>query len=124
MNGVRNAVPVALGNDTRNVAILNMDEVVLADRRAESVTITSPSGSVVIRPAPIAFSLQANRPNPFNPSTTISYEVPQRTHVTLRIYNVIGQEIIRLVDKVQPTGRYTITWDARTRLPAASICTG
>ncbi len=33
---------------------------------------------------------------------------------TLRIYNVIGQEIIRLVDKVQPTGRYTITWDART----------
>ncbi len=58
MNGVRNAAPVALGNDTRNVAILNMDETVLADRLAGSVTITSPSGSVVIRPAPMGFSLQ------------------------------------------------------------------
>ena len=58
MNGVRNAAPVALGNDTRNVAILNMDEMVLADRLAGSVTITSPSSSVVIKPAPIGFSLQ------------------------------------------------------------------
>ncbi len=58
MNGVRNAAPVALGNDTRNVAILNMDETVLADRLAGSVTITSPSGSVVVRPAPMGFSLQ------------------------------------------------------------------
>jgi hypothetical protein len=40
--------------------------------------------------------------------------VPQRTHVTLIFYNVIGQEIIHLVDKVQPAGRYTNTWDART----------
>ncbi len=64
MNGVRNASPVALGNNTRNVAILNMDETVLADQLAGSVTITSPSGSVVIRPAPMGFSLQQAEDGP------------------------------------------------------------
>lgn len=107
-------MPVALGDDTRGAAVLNMDETILADRLAQAVTVVSPSSSVSIRPAPTAFSLQPNRPNPFNPSTAISYEVSQRTHVTLSIYNVLGQEIIRLVDKVQPAGRYTINWDART----------
>ena len=107
-------MPVALGDDARGAAILNMGEVVLADRLAESVAIISPAGSVTIKPTPTTFSLQPNHPNPFNPSTAISYEVSQRTHVTLAIYNVLGQEIIRLVDKVQPAGRYTINWNART----------
>ena len=62
---------------------------------------------------PTVFSLSANRPNPFNPATTIAYDVPQQAHITLTVYNLLGQEVARLVNTVQQAGRYTITWDAR-----------
>ncbi len=59
---------------------------------------------------PAAFSLATARPNPFNPSTTIDYEVPEQTHVTLSIYNLLGQKVILLVDQVQAAGRYEVAW--------------
>ena len=62
---------------------------------------------------PTAFSLSANRPNPFNPATQIAYDVPQQAHITLAVYNVLGQEVVRLVNAVQQSGRYTVTWDGR-----------
>lgn len=61
---------------------------------------------------PTAFALLNNSPNPFNPSTKIAYEVPQQAHITLTIYNVLGQEVIRLVDQTQAAGRYELTWNA------------
>ena len=59
---------------------------------------------------PHAFSLATARPNPFNPSTTIAYEVPEQTQITLTIYNLLGQKVIRLVDQVQAAGRYEVVW--------------
>jgi hypothetical protein len=62
---------------------------------------------------PIAFTLSQNYPNPFNPETTISYYVSETSHVTISIYNVVGQHIRTLVETVKPAGSYAITWDGR-----------
>lgn len=69
-------------------------------------------------PAPIVskpdndFSLKQNYPNPFNPSTTIEYTVPVNTHVTLKIYDILGKEVGTLVDRDQNSGSYIVIWNA------------
>ncbi|MCP4412162.1 MAG: T9SS type A sorting domain-containing protein, partial [Gammaproteobacteria bacterium] len=58
------------------------------------------------------YSLKQNYPNPFNPSTTIEFSIPKSEFVTLKIYNLLGQEVVMLVsDKLTP-GSYKYTWDA------------
>jgi hypothetical protein len=58
------------------------------------------------------FKLEQNHPNPFNPTTTISYEILNSTHVTFRIFDLIGREIATLVDEFQSEGKYTVGFDA------------
>jgi len=62
---------------------------------------------------PTEFALEQNYPNPFNPLTTIRYAIPQSEYVTLIIYNIKGQEMLRLVDEHLPAGFYSITMDGR-----------
>jgi hypothetical protein len=61
---------------------------------------------------PFVFHLGANYPNPFNPSTTLSYQIPESGHVTLTVYTVLGQVAATLVNEVKAAGRYEITFDA------------
>ena len=61
---------------------------------------------------PRIFTLQQNFPNPFNPSTTIAYELTQREHVRLEIFDLMGKRLARLVDGVQNAGRHEATWHA------------
>ncbi len=61
---------------------------------------------------PKKYFLHQNYPNPFNPVTTISFEIPEKTRVSLKIYNVIGEEIATLVDKEMFPGIYELPWDA------------
>ncbi len=61
---------------------------------------------------PKAFALDANYPNPFNPSTTISYALPGTASVSLKVYDVMGREIAELVNETKPAGFYKITFDA------------
>lgn len=61
---------------------------------------------------PAEFLLWQNYPNPFNPSTTISYTVPKRSQVTLKIYDVLGRVLQTLVEETQDAGVYKVRLDA------------
>jgi hypothetical protein len=61
---------------------------------------------------PTAYQLRQNYPNPFNPTTTIEFSLPHAEHVTLKIINLAGQEIHRLVDKPFAPGTYQVQWQA------------
>lgn len=62
---------------------------------------------------PTEFAVSPNYPNPFNPSTTISYQLPQGSEVTLEIYNMLGQKVRTLVSGRIAAGSYLAVWDGR-----------
>lgn len=61
---------------------------------------------------PVEFALHQNYPNPFNPATSLNYDLPEAAHVTLRIYNTLGQTVRTLVDEVQDAGYRSVQWNA------------
>jgi len=80
--------------------------------------ITAPSGEkwtkeiTVAVAAPAKFEVYQNYPNPFNPSTAISYQLTAVSRVSLKIYNLLGQEVASLVDADRLAGYHQETWDA------------
>jgi uncharacterized delta-60 repeat protein len=66
---------------------------------------------------PAKFELFQNYPNPFNPGTVISYQLPVSGNVTLKVYDVLGNEIATLVNEEKPSGTYEVTWYAE-QLPS------
>jgi hypothetical protein len=61
---------------------------------------------------PLQFNLSQNYPNPFNPTTSIKYTVPSSEYVTLKIYDILGNEIATLVNEQKTAGRYEVEFNA------------
>ena len=61
---------------------------------------------------PEHFQLCQNYPNPFNPSTTISYSVPIKNIISIKIYDVLGNEVVVLVDEEKFVGKYEVEYEA------------
>ncbi|HEY6435169.1 MAG TPA: T9SS type A sorting domain-containing protein, partial [Ignavibacteriaceae bacterium] len=56
--------------------------------------------------------LSQNYPNPFNPTTTISFSIPSSTFTSLKIYDILGNELATLVNEVKPAGNYKVNFNA------------
>lgn len=91
----------------RSVQYMIVDS--LAVDTTSSDTSTTNISEPIDRPA--TFTLGQNYPNPFNPSTQINYSLKSGTHVSIQIYNAIGQRVATLVDRRQTPGTYTVSWN-------------
>ena len=86
--------------------------------RIDAVSVADPTLGTGVRSAdgveiPAAFMLEQNYPNPFNPSTTIRYGVPVRSHVSLTVYNTLGERVAVLVEEEQSPGFHDVRCDGR-----------
>ncbi len=83
-------------------------------RKLSEILSAEKSGNQI----PFRFEVKQNYPNPFNPTTTIKYELPTSSHVTLKIYDLLGQVVRTLTDNTEPAGYKQIEWNA------ASVASG
>ena len=82
----------------------------LQQKMAASKQSNSPDA---ISDVPADFVLEANYPNPFNPQTTIAFALPEATHVTIQVFDMLGQKVVELVNGKKEAGKHTLTFDAQ-----------
>ena len=83
-----------------------------------------PGPTTAVKPGPSqaqTFRLDQNYPNPFNPSTQIGYQVPRTGRVLLKVYDILGQQVSTLVDRVQSAGSYQVSFDGAQRASGVYI---
>ncbi|MBN2092961.1 T9SS type A sorting domain-containing protein [candidate division KSB1 bacterium] len=88
---------------------------------AQSVTTfigkyEKPSGVADAGQVPESFKLMQNYPNPFNPTTTIEFQIPEASPVTIRIFDILGREVRMLVNATYSVGAHKVQWDGRNNL--------
>jgi hypothetical protein len=89
-----------------------MDSDLIVEDPPDLFTPTSveePGNGTAVR----TFQLSQNYPNPFNPETTIKYQVAEKSHVRISVYNLMGQSVATLVDKEQVQGAYSVAWNGK-----------
>lgn len=93
------------------------DIIVFRDPRRGRITFTTniATGVKDRNHLPLRFELHQNHPNPFNPSTTISYSLQQRSEVKITIFDLLGRKVRNLVQESKPGGRYSVLWDGRDK---------
>jgi hypothetical protein len=74
---------------------------------------TDPTGVRETQVVPTEFSLMHNYPNPFNPTTIISYSIPSNSHVRLTVYDILGRQVAVLVDEVEVAGVYKVNFNGQ-----------
>lgn len=108
----------AIGSTSANVILYQSDQYVLCGTYSTGI-YRRPVSEIVVTVddqnegnSPVTFNLSQNYPNPFNPLTRIGYQIPEAGNVSLKIYNMLGQEVAILVNKYQTKGKYEINFDA------------
>ncbi|MGC9365314.1 MAG: T9SS type A sorting domain-containing protein [Fidelibacterota bacterium] len=98
----------------------NFDEILLnysgseaAREVAELLAMENPAAEK--NDIPLTYKFHSAYPNPFNPMTTIAYDLPEESRVTLIVYDIIVREVTRLVDTKAPADFYKAVWDGRNR---------
>jgi len=86
------------------------DNIILSDSPEPPLIVSTEPGE----PLPASLTLSSNYPNPFYSRTSIDYHLEHSLHVSLKVYNVLGQLVSVLVDDHQPAGKHTVTWDAES----------
>jgi len=84
---------------------IQMDNVLL---EKSNLNVRNFKGSII----PLEYSLEQNYPNPFNPASTTRYQIPKDGMVTLKIYDILGAEVMSLVNEEQVAGKYDVNFDA------------
>jgi hypothetical protein len=114
-------IPVSVRQEEADLS-LTIVHAALADRQAWLMPVVVETTPAKGAGLPTVFALRPARPNPFNPAVRLAYEVPQQTRVTITVYNLLGQEVVHLVDGLHAPGRYEVMWNGRNALgqPAAS----
>ena len=121
-NGIIAYLTFELKKEDAGLKSFSLGKILIDEVRANSETgnIISEStlNAAVGIALPKAFNLFQNDPNPFNPSTTISYNIPEASrpvNVELRVFNLRGQLVKTLVDAQQPAGSYTVHWNGQDK---------
>jgi alpha-L-fucosidase 2 len=104
-------------SDSTKLKPVNLKPTLLYDLPTQAGGAYTIDGITGIRqldsPIPQGFSLEQNYPNPFNPTTVISYRLPVTSHISLKVFNLLGQEVATLVNENLKAGVYSVTWDAK-----------
>lgn len=98
-------VTAVVGDASYNLANVQNDDPGLEKRDYESVNFTG-------NKTPITYNLSQNFPNPFNPSTTINYQLHKAGFITLKVYDILGREVATLVNEQKTQGRYSVNFNA------------
>jgi len=101
----------------------SLDQTTLESVASDGQFSSSQRWQIQIRP-PLKYELYQNFPNPFNGTTTIPFDVDRSSRIKIMIYNLRGQKVVTLVDRIMPMGKYSEIWDGhdlRGR-PVASGC--
>ena len=113
------AYPVRIAWDLRSPvnAILRLGDNEIPLASAGSRMLRDPEARIALRfggagALPAEFALDQNHPNPFNPSTAITYRLPEESRVVLKVYNVLGQLVATLAEGIQTAGSRTAEWNA------------
>jgi len=105
--GLQNASVIEMNTGIAAYAYAGINSTDVYFDREDWVTDVTPEVNI-----PEAYSLEQNFPNPFNPATTIRFNLPEQTYVSLKIYNSIGQEVSTLINRVVSSGTHEINFDA------------
>lgn len=97
------------------IAIMSADEASNWSDLSNVIAVKTQSLSLDIENdeynIPADFRLAQNYPNPFNPSTRIEFSIPVTAHVTISVFNILGQETATIINEVKPAGNYSVIWD-------------
>jgi hypothetical protein len=97
----------------RGVSTVEFSDVIIAGTNGKKLETTQ--GSILFDTndvLPVKTALNTSYPNPFNPSTTINYDLSSESHVNISVYDALGRLVTELVNDVQPVGKKDISWNA------------
>jgi hypothetical protein len=109
--GFRVHTNLITGTASASVSVLSNDPLspmVSVPVVVDVITDVSLVGSLI----PEEYALQQNYPNPFNPTTRIEFALPEESTIRLKVYNILGQEIVTLANEQRPAGYFVAEWNA------------